>query len=140
MSKQWLSFAKSKSPNGRFTEIAFAEAINKMRLKFHLTEQQIEFMLNWIRNDDFWCTNALSPVSLLKKSKSCPEITKLEQVINRIKARKKTEKEKLYDAAMKFDADLKAEENTIDLDQPLDEIPLPPEMTLLAEKIDKEFN
>ena len=131
MAEKWIEFAKAHSKNGRFKLPQFAEAIMRMRTKFELTEEQIGFMLNWIRQDEFWCTNALSPVSLLKKSKSCPEITKLEQVINRIKSRKKTEKEKLYESAMKFDASLKAKEKEPDME-------LSPEIALLTEQIRKE--
>ena len=106
MAKLWHNYAKSISPNGRFVEIKFAEAIMKMRTKFSMTEDQIEYMLKWIKDDEFWCNKAISPASLLKASKAMPEITKLEQIILAITARKKTKSEKVMESILATEAEV----------------------------------
>ena len=111
MAKRWLDYCKIKSPNGKFNELKFAEAIMRYRTKFSLTEQMIEDLLTWIQQDDFWNKLSPSPVGLLRKSPSEPDLTKLEQVIKQIMGRKKTQSEKVFETAQKIAAE-------IDLDSP----------------------
>lgn len=101
---------KTMSPNGRFNQIGFANAIMKMRTKHDMTEEMISYMLTWIKADDFWAKNALSPASLLKPSPSNPDITKLDRVISSIKSRKKTQSEKVYDAVLEAEKELARQE------------------------------
>lgn len=104
-----MTFARSQTPHGKFKLDKFTESITKMRVKFEMTEHQIEFLLGWVQADEFWRNNAISPASLLKPSKSNPEITKLEQVILSLQNRKKTESEQIYDTMQQVKAELDAE-------------------------------
>ena len=106
MGGAWLNFAKAQSPAGRFNKNKFAEAIMRMRTKFSMTEDQIAYMLTWIKSDQFWAKIAISPASLLKPSKSNPDITKLEQVIISIKSRKKSKSERVMDSILRTETEV----------------------------------
>ena len=106
MANEWMTWAKTMSPNGRFNLTAFANAIMKMRTKFELSEQQITFMLEWIKADDFWAKNAISPASLLKPSPSDPSVSKLDRVISSIKARKKSKSERVMESILRTESEV----------------------------------
>jgi hypothetical protein len=111
----WLTYATSTTPHGRFNLEKFTEAITKMRINFDMTPEQITYMLDWVQNDDFWRPNAISPVNLLKPSKSNPELRKLDHVIKAIRFRKKTHTEQVMDALERVEADFAKETATIDV-------------------------
>jgi hypothetical protein len=106
VSENWFNWAKTECPHGKFKMDQFTLALTKMRVNFSLNENQINFILEFVQKDEFWGKNAISPASLLKASKSMPDITKLEQVINSLKHRKKSSSEKAIETAMKVSAEI----------------------------------
>jgi hypothetical protein len=115
MAKRWLDYNRVKAPNGRFNELKFAEAMMKMRTKFQMSEQDIEGLLNWIQNDDFYNKISPSPVGLLRKSPSDPDLTKLEVVIKQIVGRKKSKSERVMDSILKTEGDIEPDYNPLRL-------------------------
>lgn len=70
--REWLDFAVQETPwrAGRsgMTAEAFAVSIARVRRVTGLDETGIAAVLAFVRSDDFWRQNALSPAGLLKKS------------------------------------------------------------------------
>lgn len=115
MAKRWLDYNKVKSPNGKFNELKFAEAIMKMRTRFSMAERNIEEMLTWIQQDDFWGKISPSPVGLLRKSPSEPDLTKLEQVLKQIMGRKKSKSERVMESIIKNEREVDPDYNPLRL-------------------------
>lgn len=115
MAKRWLDYNRLKSPNGRFNELKFSEAIMRMRTKFSMAEKDIGDMLTWIQQDDFWGKLSPSPVGLLRKSPSEPDLTKLEQVLKQISGRKKSKSERVMDSILKNESEVDPDYNPLRL-------------------------
>ena len=107
---QWLDHAKSITPNGRYNKIGFANAIMKIRTKQSMSEDQIRYLLNFIKADDFWKTRATSPEALFKKSKADSALTKLDQVVKAIMGRKKTKSERVMESILRTEASVMADD------------------------------
>jgi len=99
--EDWVAMAKrnsvwsEKTNMSRFNVEKFAEAIAKMRRLYDLNDLGIEALIDFIDNDEFWRTNALSPVNLFKRSNN--GLTKIENILTRMK-RVYTKKEKFSKA------------------------------------------
>lgn len=67
----WLEWAISampwKSAPANWTAENFGLHLHKLSLKTDLNPMGLKALLNFIKNDDFWSRNALSPCSLLKQ-------------------------------------------------------------------------
>jgi len=69
----WLKFAKEQIPHARhttWTEERFAKDLNKVKQYAKLTDDQMVELLDFIRGDDIWRPNAVSPASLMKTSRN----------------------------------------------------------------------
>jgi hypothetical protein len=90
LADMWLNHAKemSTSKKVKLSQDDFSLAVCKMRVEHGLRLDQIEHVLHFVSTDEFWRGKALSPMSLLRPSKSDPTIPKLEQVIRQIKNKK----------------------------------------------------
>ena len=111
IAQNWLDWSLEQTPKGKYNLEKFQESICKMRVNFDLTSTHIEQLFQYIKDDEFWKNNAISPSSLLKPSKREPEITKLEQVIRGLKGRKKTQDEKLQESLERQVMEGKKQEN-----------------------------
>lgn len=78
MADKWMAFSKEQIPTGRFNLLQFQVAIARMRHDFNLDQEKIEQLLEWIRHDDFWSTNAISPMESLRRKNG---ICKLERIL-----------------------------------------------------------
>lgn len=56
--------------NGRWTAEGFAQDIAKLKAKTDLNDHGVREVLEFIRGDEFWIKNAISPASLLGKSRN----------------------------------------------------------------------
>lgn len=100
LGQEWFDWSKQQRPKGKFKLDKFVEAISRFRYSpYDLTEQQIRFVFDFIRGDEFWSANALSPDRLRAKSKSNPDLTKLDQIILALKRRKKSRSERTIEVA-----------------------------------------
>lgn len=70
MAKRWVTFAKEVMPKLRPNLDDYAKAIRLLREKDGLTEQDVEAVFAYVRDDPFWRTNAVSPAALRNKSKN----------------------------------------------------------------------
>lgn len=70
LAERWLQFAFEKTPGGKFKLESFESAIEDVCTQAHLTIPELEALFDFIQADDFWRPNAISPVGLLKISKS----------------------------------------------------------------------
>lgn len=73
LGSEWLDYAKEampwRAPPAAWTPAAFGEGIKKLKACADLSTAGIRSLLRFVRSDEFWRSNALSPVSLLSKSK-----------------------------------------------------------------------
>jgi len=124
IAQNWLRWAKTETPKGRYSLEKFTESVCKIRVNHDLTYGHIDQLLQYVMKDNFWKNKALSPTSLLKPSKSEPEITKLEQVVRSIQGRKKTQDELLRESLERQVSAAKTQDET-EFDNPFnfDEIP-----------------
>ena len=101
LAEHWHVWSKERTPKGKYDVEKFSEAICKIRVNHNYTIDHVNQIFDFIRNDDFWRNNAISPTSLLKPSKSEPEITKLEQVVRKLRAKPKSKMERLEEELQK---------------------------------------
>ena len=103
LADKWLDHANDlSSSRTNYSRDAFRLAICKMREVHKLDHGKIAHVLDFVSTDDFWKGKALSPVSLLKPSKSDPSITKLEQIIRSIKFKPKSKADKTRDVFAEY--------------------------------------
>lgn len=81
---QWVIHSESLLPNRKFDLHTFASDISKIRSHANLEPGQCVGLLRWISGDDFWRKNAITPSSLLKRSKSNPDLKKLDLILAQI--------------------------------------------------------
>ncbi len=70
---RWLEHAVGASntkPYPSWTQVKFAEEISKIKRLCSLSHEQLVAVFEFVRVDDFWKPNALSPNGLIKKSKN----------------------------------------------------------------------
>lgn len=91
VASEWLEFSFQSMPWRRtavtagWTVAAFAEAIAKVKRVTGLNDSGVAAIFEFIRGDDFWSKNALSPASLLKKSARNDQ-RKIDNILIRMKA------------------------------------------------------
>ena len=95
IAKDWFEYANQVTPKNSYTIEKFEEAICRIRVTHGYTNTHIRQLFEFIKQDEFWCSRAVSPLALLKPSKSDPGIIKLEQVVRSLKHRPKSKMEKL---------------------------------------------
>ena len=105
LAEEWLAYANTVTPNNRYNADGFTAAITKMRVDYGLTHEQVQYMIRWIPQDNFWKDKALSPESMLKPSNSDPGLTKLHQLIKQIKHQKKSPEDAISDMADQLEAE-----------------------------------
>lgn len=103
LAARWLDFAKAQSPHIRFSLSDFEEGVAHVCRNVPLTIEQLEFVFDFIRQDDFWKSNALSPKGLMKKS-SRNDLRKIDNIMARLK-----EKHGKYDEVLAWANDPNAE-------------------------------
>jgi len=77
----WSDPVKTK----RFNVLRFAEAISKIKKDCNMTDSGIEALIDFIDGDEFWKSNALSPINLFKKSKN--DLRKIDNILLAMKKR-----------------------------------------------------
>lgn len=90
LANEWLEHAKLHSktkPYKSWTQENFAIAIAKAKRSSGLSHTQIVYVLEFLKNDEFWRPNCLTPTALLKKSKT-NDLRKVENIISAIKEKK----------------------------------------------------
>lgn len=66
----WADHARAVIPSIKVNAPAWAKAIRDLRVLDGLSESEIAATLDWIKRDDFWRQNAVSPVGLRKPSRN----------------------------------------------------------------------
>lgn len=84
LAARWLDFAKAQSPHIRFSLADFEEGLAHVCRNVPLTIEQLTMVFDFIRQDDFWRANALSPKGLMKKS-SRNDFRKIDNILTRMK-------------------------------------------------------
>jgi len=84
LAKKWISWSFEIVPNGLFKLEAYVDEIRKTRESIKFTEDEMEILFEWIRQDDFWGGqgNAISPCGIRKKSKT-NEMRKIDNILKR---------------------------------------------------------
>lgn len=79
---EWRRWASAQRPHlaDKFNFPKFVDAIVRLTDHLEFNENQMNGLFDWIRNNPFWSTNALSPVSLLSFSKN--GLRKVDNVIS----------------------------------------------------------
>ena len=114
LAKQWFDRAVELTPKSKYSLEKFEEALCRIRFDYKFTHEHMVQLFEFIKGDDFWKGNVVSPSSLLRPSKSEPEITKLMQVVRAIKNRPKTEEELLEESFARRRAKEREEPNWFD--------------------------
>lgn len=70
LAQDWIRWVQETDPHLKLNPQACAEAIRKAREHRNMEDHHIRNVWEWIKQDDFWAKNCLSPVSLLAKSKA----------------------------------------------------------------------
>jgi hypothetical protein len=70
LADKWVSFAKGLAPHLRLRVPDCVDTFRKLRELDGFTEDQLEALFVFVRQDDFWRPNALSPIGLRKPSKN----------------------------------------------------------------------
>jgi len=91
---RWLEFAKSRAPHLKFKIEEFADGIEHVCRNTPITFDQLSAVFDFIRQDDFWQKNALSPRGLMKRSDR-NGLRKIDNILTRFK-----EKHGKYDAVL----------------------------------------
>lgn len=103
--KSWLEFALSemkwKKPPVGWSQINFAKAVYKIRKSTGLNDSGLTALLDFIKGDDFWNKNALSPSALFTKSKNGNR--KLDNILLAMKSSNKAAS--VYDKIKDLDLD-----------------------------------
>ena len=118
LAKQWFDRANELTPKSKYSLEKFEEALCRIRFDYKFTSDHLVQIFEFIKEDDFWKHNVVSPTSLLKPSKSEPEITKLMQVVRSLKNKPKTEEELLEESFARRRAKEQQEANYFD--EPID--------------------
>ena len=118
LAKQWFDRANELTPKSKYSLEKFEEALCRIRFDYKFTSEHLVQIFEFIKEDDFWKHNVVSPTSLLKPSKSEPEITKLMQVVRSLKNKPKTEEELLEESFARRRAKEQQEANYFD--EPID--------------------
>ena len=104
LGKKWHQYALSEmkwsSPPNSWNDEFFATGIALVKRRAGLNHQQMIKIYEFVRNDNFWSANALSPKTLLNKS-SRNDMRKIDNIISAIRSRNPTLKqlEKVIDAS-----------------------------------------
>lgn len=89
LAERWQKFALFEMPwrdgDSSWTVTAFAEAICEVRTTMNITSDGLSSVLDFIKRDDFWRQNAISPRGLLKKSKDGHR--KIETILVRMRSK-----------------------------------------------------
>lgn len=108
--REWLEFARTEMPwkaeDPSWTAERFAEAIAKVRLATDLNDLGTKALLEFIKRDDFWAKNAISPAGLLKRGAKNGE-----RKIDNILVRMRTPQDRQYAALMAWAEREDAKEN-----------------------------
>jgi len=112
---KWHDYATAKMPSGKFDLIKFAEAISKIKRTIDLSDDEMDYLFNWIIEDEFWQNVAISPCGLLNRSANGNR--KVENILMRIKAElmatnqvyRAEEKKRLMTDDQKEDSDIKTQ-------------------------------
>lgn len=93
----WVEFAKTKLTGKSALKInteAYINAIRLMREQDGLSERKIQLLFDFIRKDDFWGKNGISPVRI--RSRDSDGISKCDRILSRLNPRDfETEEEKI---------------------------------------------
>jgi hypothetical protein len=92
----WISWAHEQHPHLKLQSEPCAKEIRISRDNTGRTIEQMRNIFEWIKKDDFWSKNCLSPCALNKKS-AANGLRKIDNIINSISKDKKTVEKMQYD-------------------------------------------
>jgi hypothetical protein len=92
----WIAWAHEQHPHLKLQAEPCAKEIRISRDNTGRTIEQMRNIFEWIKQDDFWSKNCLSPCALNKKSSS-NGLRKIDNIINSISKDKKTVAKMQYD-------------------------------------------
>lgn len=103
----WLEYAIAEMPwkagTDAFTVERFADSLAKLRRATDLNASGIAAVLAFVKADDFWRKNAVSPAGLLKKSGK-NELRKIDNILARMKSTPSQQKRDAYAEFQNTDA------------------------------------
>jgi predicted transcriptional regulator len=85
LAKDWLQWANKQSPwKTGFTLHNFAEAILTIQRQGKFNHEPVRHLFEYIKRDDFWAKNAISPAGLTKRKNG--DMRKWETIMHQMKA------------------------------------------------------
>lgn len=91
MADKWADHAKTVIPSIKVHRVKWAAAMRQLRELEGMTEAEVEALFVFIRKDDFWRPNAVSPLGLRQKSKN--GLRKLDNIRLRMREAKPSPKQ-----------------------------------------------
>lgn len=79
LAERWFLWAKERAPKTKFDQTKFAEAIAKAKKDYALTDQEMDALFEFVRADEFYGQNFLSPCTYKNKWKN--GMTKMESAL-----------------------------------------------------------
>lgn len=108
IAKSWLEFAQKEMPwkkaEPKWSIEGFALELEKVSRLSGVTVSGLEEILEFIRKDEFWAKNAVSPFGLLKKS-SKNDLRKIDNIITKMRTRQSRMSQAIDEWASKPDVD-----------------------------------
>lgn len=96
---KWLEMAKKEMPWQKNWKVEqFAADLNKIKHRTNLNDSGLEELFNFVKNDDWWRSKALSPAGLLTKSANGNK--KIDNLIMAMKGGDKYKSAKEYEKIM----------------------------------------
>jgi hypothetical protein len=85
IAEDWLFWSKEKNPwlAKKLSKNKFYDDLQKVKRSTTMTNEQISTMLSWIKTNHFWKDHAISPSSLLTKSKN--HLRKIDNILSQLK-------------------------------------------------------
>jgi len=104
---EWLEFGLSEMPwkknDKAWTSERFGQAIAEIKSKTDLNDLGLREILKFIREDDFWVKNAVSPLGLLRKSEKNGN-RKIDNILIRMKTPEERKRQKMNEWVKKSES------------------------------------
>jgi hypothetical protein len=94
LARDWADWAKDRVRGLSIDINAWVMAIAEVKDKKGITTQQLEGVFWFIKQDSFWSGNAISPIGLMKKSKS-NGLPKIDNILSSMRNSKEVQREAL---------------------------------------------
>lgn len=89
LATRWLEHAKSITPHIKADLHKWADAVRLIREQDKLTLDEVTKLFEWVKDDEFWSRNALSPQAVRGRSKN--GLKKIENILARMQENQKAE-------------------------------------------------